>query len=773
MSKFRFDPQLAWPWSLKPWGAWALLAVAVLLVALTLWTYAGVKGITTRRLLGILSIRLLALSLACLMIVRPSFEVRELTYLPGQLLILYDWSRSMGIQDEPANASRWARGQQIFKNSGGKDGQKDKLDDLEKKNVTITEHLFDGDLKPYDPQAGPDGPRTDIGQALNSLYHLHLADKNLLAVVVVSDGADNGTRFPAITEAERWKRIPCRLYTVGLGKTTTFDRRRDLALTSIVVEPSPVPVKGKMTVRALLDAPGFENAKVNLRLKVGDAEPVVQAETVRKSIGNEIVMVVDAPAKPGEVRVTLDVDELPDETIKTNNSITTYATVTKEGISVLLVDRIRLEQKFIRRALESDPRFRVFASWRVGEVAPAGVDLFEFDKRQYDVIILGDLTPRLLTSDDRVLDQISELVKEKGVGLLMMGGEGSFGGSDWASTPIGKLLPVTVDVKAQPNDKKPAKMLPTKEGLAKVMMRLKEKDNESLALWAKLPPFKEGVSPLGSRKPEAVTLAVRPGGDANSEPLLVSVTRGEGRVLAFAGDETWRWRSLGLPKTQEGVDAHQRFWRQLVLFLAKQDEIDGAAWVKPEVRRLPAGSRLNFTVGLRGKGGLDLKDGRFDVKVKNPQNVAVPVETTRDQDAERGMFWKTEAPGEYKIEVSGRGRDIDRKEVTGTSSARFIVYQDEAEMSRLAADHDFLDKLARAGGGKFYPAAQTGDLFQELDRQTTDHSSVRLERWPDWDKEGTLSGGRVEVSGFLLLTFLLFTGLLCGEWFLRRRWGLV
>jgi hypothetical protein len=83
-----------------------------------------------------------------------------------------------------------------------------------------------------------------------------------------------------------------------------------------------------------------------------------------------------APAKPGEVQVTLEVDKLEGETITTNNSITTYATVTKEGISVLLVDRIRLEQKFIRRALESDPRFRVFASWRVGEVAPAGVDLF-------------------------------------------------------------------------------------------------------------------------------------------------------------------------------------------------------------------------------------------------------------------------------------------------------------------------------------------------------------------------------------------------------------
>ena len=37
--------------------------------------------------------------------------------------------------------------------------------------------------------------------------------------------------------------------------------------------------------------------------------------------------------------------------------------------------------------------------------------------------------------------------------------------------------------------------------------------------------------------------------------------------------------------------------------------------------------------------------------------------------------------------------------------------------------------------------------------------------WPDWRK--------TTLSGFLVGLFLLFVSVLCLEWFLRRRWGLV
>ena len=112
----------------------------------------------------------------------------------------------------------------------------------------------------------------------------------------------------------------------------------------------------------------------------------------------------DAPATPGEVKVTLKTDPLPGEASLANKEISTYLTVTKEGLSVLLVDRLRTELKFIREALAGDPRIRVFEAVRQTDDVPAGDDIFNFDKQAYDVIVLGYVTAkRLLAADPQAL----------------------------------------------------------------------------------------------------------------------------------------------------------------------------------------------------------------------------------------------------------------------------------------------------------------------------------------------------------------------------------
>ena len=41
--------------------------------------------------------------------------------------------------------------------------------------------------------------------------------------------------------------------------------------------------------------------------------------------------------------------------------------------------------------------------------------------------------------------------------------------------------------------------------------------------------------------------------------------------MAFAGDSTWHWWMHGFEA------AHKRFWRQIVLWLARKDQADGRA----------------------------------------------------------------------------------------------------------------------------------------------------------------------------------------------------
>ena len=72
----------------------ALLGTALLLTAMTIWTYAGVRKATWRRIGIVLFLRLAALLLTFLAILRPSFGVTHLEGVePSKLLIVFDQIR--------------------------------------------------------------------------------------------------------------------------------------------------------------------------------------------------------------------------------------------------------------------------------------------------------------------------------------------------------------------------------------------------------------------------------------------------------------------------------------------------------------------------------------------------------------------------------------------------------------------------------------------------------------------------------------------------------
>ncbi len=99
-------------------------------------------------------------------------------------------------------------------------------------------------------------------------------------------------------------------------------------------------------------------------------------------------------------------------------------------------------------------------------------------------------------------------------------------------------------------------------------------------------------------------------------------------------------------------------------------------------------------------------------------------------------------------------------------SARFLVYQDTAELSRQAADHEFLARLAAAGGGTANRAEDLPSFLNKLRSQPLPQGARnKTEVWPDWKRN--------RMSGFLPLFFLFFVAVLGVEWYLRRSWGMV
>jgi len=104
---------------------------------------------------------------------------------------------------------------------------------------------------------------------------------------------------------------------------------------------------------------------------------------------------------------------------------------------------------------------------------------------------------------------------------------------------------------------------------------------ENAAAWKQLPPL------TGANKFEAVKDAAGTAVIAEAEqgqPLLVVGEYSRGRVLALAGDSTWRWWMHGQ------AAAHKRFWRQVILWLVRREDLEQhEVWIKLAQRRFNPG----------------------------------------------------------------------------------------------------------------------------------------------------------------------------------------
>lgn len=783
-----FDP--VWPWSLSGWGVPALLLTVGGLVLLTVLTYLTGQRTRPERYALLLTLRLLAVGVVLLLCLRPAVAELDDAILPSKLIILLDSSESMSLTDELNDKSRWDRARQLLQASG----VVERLERLQRQQkVEIVYYQGAEDVGRFDPEGKPLGKRTNMGQWLHALAQLHGQDQRLRGLVLLSDGIDNGTRFPTLEQARRWRGLGCPIQPFGLGSPTTAPKQRDIGFVADRIQPPtlPVPIKHKITVKAEVNAPGFENARVTVRMLLDDKEVPAphspQEVTLVKMTGNVIEMTCDAPPTPREYKITLKIDPVSGEVSQINNEISSYVTVTKEGLSVLWVEgKKRLESVWVlKHALARDPRFRVYYAERPKEKEPppTQADWFDFKRQRYDVIVIGDISAsRFAGGDAKVFPEIQEMVQTQRTGLLFLGGYETFGNSDWQNYPdVAGLFPVELAKRGQLEGRASVKVMPTEAGYKGYrVMRLAEDREDNRHIWNNVFLPLDGMTLLGSVRPGATVLATNDDGkpEDKQEPVVVAWQKGTGRVMAFAGDTTYKaWR-----QNERALAFYEQFWRRALLWLAHQEESQGAVNISLDTRRLPAGSnaRQGITVAMKGKTGLPLKNARFQVKVIGPAGDETEVPTLPEQEKERGFYWKTQTPGEYRVVVKGSAIDVDGKEIKDeVAEARFLCYAEDVENARPAADHELLGKIAASSGGRFRLAGEREleKYLDELLQQSVVDSRPKADLWPDWKREpvsGRLDDqlGSLWSSGFLLC-FLVFCAVVCTEWYLRRRWQMV
>ena len=231
---------------------------------------------------------------------------------------------------------------------------------------------------------------------------------------------------------------------------------------------------------------------------------------------------------------------------------TAPAPVRNLRVLFLMSKQFTWDFRFFRRAILKVPKIQCEAIVirEPGREGKNEIDDKEFRPGRYDVYVFSDMPAAALPP--RQQDLLVAAV-ERGAGMIMLGGEFSFGAGGWAETKVAAILPTEIrpddGVTEQGNG---LKLMLTEAGQKSGLLQLGPTEADTIQLWNKLPPFLY-VNHLGRPKAGAQVLAQTAGGD----PLLVVQNVGTGRVLACAG-ETWMWARA----SDEARSIHRKFWER-------------------------------------------------------------------------------------------------------------------------------------------------------------------------------------------------------------------
>ncbi len=783
------------PSFLPVWGWLATLLVSTGMLAVIVWTYrtrlAALPPRSRRTLLGL---RLAAWAILTFAMFRPAIDLQLNDDRPQVIVILGDDSRSMGIKEGTEGLTRR---QQLLKVLAAAEPDFKAFP----KGVELIFADFDKTVRvvggavapaPVPPPGaapggvqaagespakpvpvGPPGPfglrpdalgeQTAMGAGLDSVLQM-VRNKRVLTVLLLGDGAQRALPPDDLDPrlaARRFVDNEVRLDTVTIGTSALSGAAIDLAIEDFNVSPT-VFVKNKVLTTAKLRALGAAQKDILVRLMietpgVAGGPPQMKLAAPPKKIrptSNDATQAVElefVADLPGEVKLAVEAVPLDGETLVANNSITTFLTVLRGGINVAYFDTVRPEQKWIRRMDESPDiqlDFKEIRRIPSGQVTRLEPEWFEPGK--YDVYILGDVPASVF--GDELLKKLARSV-EAGSGLIMLGGYHTFGAGGYATTPLADLLPVRMlrtevrtgnEVDLTQQYDQPLQMLPHSQGMQHFVMRL-DIPAKNAEKWRELAPL-QGANRWTGLKPLAITLAE----SAEKYPLLVAQDVGRARTMAFAADTTYQWPQAGQ------LEQHQRFWQQVILWLAHKDvQGDSSLWVKLDTRRVRPGQPIDFSFGARDAQRQPITDAVFSVDVVGAKDKKWSVPPTGTGEDRQGKFESTQLPGEYRVVVNAKK---DGQSVGMPAEARFIVYEQDLELHNPAADPGLLAELSRITGGTSVAPDKLGDHLKRLKREALAanmRQARTIELYDNWP------------------LLILFVGVLSLEWGMRKRLGMV
>ena len=760
-----------------------------LIVILLLWGYVK-SPLTGWRRLAAAGCKALAAILLAACLLDPVRVTETPKKGANELVILADNSASLAIAEKPGDKTR---GEQLRAALSGQG--KDWAPWLEKLRSTFRVRLQSVDERVHGISDATElnfgGRQSAIASAVKAARDR--AGSSVAAVVVLSDGN--------ATDAAEWNVAPndtsAPVFSVLAGEVAP---ERDLSLAEVsalqtTFEDSPVSITAKVTHT------GFAGVEVAVRV-LDEAGKVLTTEKHKLDAQQpqHVFRLRLAVAKPGVSIFKVVVGEVSEDKGKTEATLANnerYLAVDRGAgpYRVLYIaGRPNWDFKFLRRAIALDPEVQMPSLIRIAKREPkfdfrgrsgetsnplfrgfAGeqqTDAQRYDQpvltrfgmkdkeelvdgfpknaetlmSEYRAIIIDDLEAEFFTQEQ--MNLIERFVSQRGGSLLMLGGVESFGAGGYDNTPVGRMLPVYLDKRGTSEHVQDAKFDITREGWLEPWTRLRSEQDQDEQRLAQMPAF-WAVNQSTSIKPGATILASVTDAKQRRFPALVMQRYGTGRTVALTIGDLWRW---GMKDAGQHADM-DKAWRQLLRWMV----LDVPDRIELQAKLSQAGGQSLAQVAVR------VHDAAF--RPQDDASVQVEVQSPGEKPAflfaepslkEPGLFDAEHYPraaGGYRVKATvkdGAGK------VLGEKSTGFALNPLADEMTLMAPNRAFMERLASDSGGQFLAlkdVAKLADILPGLEMPQMERKSQPLWHSPWW--------------------MIAVLALLVAEWALRRSVGVI
>ncbi|MEZ6241949.1 MAG: hypothetical protein R3B57_02805 [Phycisphaerales bacterium] len=723
--------------------AWAWAAIALVCVAVAVLGYRRLIGARAPR--GALAVvRTLVLLLIVLLALGPRL-VRERSRTERDwVVVLADRSASMSIADAPGGVSRDEQLAQALAASGGT------WRDIASRKRILWLGFDAGAFELGTPEGGAtptlgeaDGLRTAIGDSIDQALR-RVAARPVSGVVLLSDGRSAAPVDRSVRRRLESDQIP--VFSVPLGSP---EPATDLAVRRVEA-PEVAFVKDTAPVRVEIERLGSGEVAPGARIEVVDAATGITL--AERELG-------DALSKPDatttELTLTPKVESVGRRSwvvrlvpggrdlVPENNEQEVAIELVDRPLRVLYLDGYpRWDARYLRSMLLRESTIRssglLLAPDRQytqeGDIAITRLPVSPSEWEEYDVVILGDLSPELFGSAQ--LEALREHIAARGAGLLWIAGPGHTPEA-WFDSPLADLLPVRRPAGAAGA---PARLpvwgeavtlerTPEGERLGVLAMS----DDEDAAWPARLSDPATGWSRLrwaqridaDRVKPAAETLAAAipesrftrallddggAGALAAGSPAVLTMRYGAGRIVYVATDEIWRWRY------GRGEDLPERFWLPIVRMLGREGltRSGRSALLVASPERAETGAPIRIGLELLDQSLVDAAPASIRIELTAHESGGAPVELRLAPEGSAGaarsyaVAWATSEPGLYDVRVTE-----PLLAPFGLTTTLEVARPDD-ERRHPETDHPSLASLAAQTGGKVIAPTDLAQLASAL-----------------------------------------------------------